>query len=86
MRPLVLRAVVMITIMQFFGWRSNTVVELRTQDVRVKGEELLVYSCAFKTIGPGGHPMGTLKLSKLPWLFAAIKFYLTIAPSPKLFG
>ena len=66
----------MLTIMQFFGWRANTVVTLISADCVVAGDVIRIQTSAFKTLGPGGLPTGTLHLSKLPALFAIVVHYV----------
>ena len=83
---LVLRAIVAMTIMQYFGWRSQTVFALRTGDVVRYNEGFAVSSSHFKTLGPGGLPMGFLYLSKMAWLRDLVDEYLRLAPQPFLYG
>lgn len=84
--PTQLKAVTMIAIMQFFGWRANTVVGLKTSDVSFMDGTFIIRSSVFKTVGPGGYPMGVLKITKLPWIMHLVGFYLAMAPDGLFFG
>ena len=75
----------MLTIMQFFGWRSNTVVKLRRGDVECIEHGFRIYTSVFKTLGPGGLPCGVMKLSKLPRLFEIVKYYVSNVSTEMLF-
>lgn len=67
-----LRALVMITVISYFGWRASTVVNLRSVDVQLHRGTFCFYSSSFKTRVAGGLPMGVLKLTHMPHLFAAV--------------
>ena len=66
----------MLAVMQYFGWRANTVVSLKTSDVVVIEGEIRLHTSIFKTKGPGGLPCGVLTLTKLPWLFDILVYYI----------
>lgn len=74
-----LRALSMLTITQFFGWRAGTVTTLKLQDIRVVNTSLEVQSSHFKTLNNGGLPCGQLSFSKLPMLFMVLHRYLHLA-------
>ena len=75
----------MLVIMQYFGWRSNTVAKLETSDIVICQGSFRIYTSAFKTLGPGGLPCGVLKLSKLPTLFDICKYYVENVTTKLLF-
>ena len=74
-----LRALSMLTVTQFFGWRAGTVSTLKMKDVRLMNTGLEVQSSHFKTLNSGGLPCGFLSLSKLPMLFTVLCRYLHLA-------
>lgn len=76
----------LVVLMQYFGWRASTVVGLKTIDVVVGAMDIRVYSSSFKTKVVGGLPMGVLKLTHLPCLFAAVTRYVQGVRSDRLFG
>ena len=82
----VIRDTTMLTIMQYFGWRSNTVVSLKTADVVVVDTGIRIYTSVFKTLGPGGLPCGFLRLSQLPTLFDIVRYYIENTRSEMLFA
>lgn len=67
-----LRAFALLVLMQFFGWRSNTVLSLKTALVEVKGRQILFHTSEFKSLGPGGLPMGILRLTSLPLVYNTV--------------
>ena len=64
----ILRATCILVIGQFFGWRANTTMSLLKKDIVKYRTGYNIYSSKFKTLGPGGLPMGHLKIQRIPVL------------------
>lgn len=70
------RAVCMITLTQYFGWRSSTVVQLEVAKVKIRTSTIEVQSTFFKNVGPTGLPCGVISLSKRPDLMKLVVGYV----------
>lgn len=70
------KAITLITLLQYLGWRAEAVTRLKMIDITTIGNKIRVKASRFKTNVKGGLPECTVSLSKLPKLMLVVLLYI----------